>query len=393
MTDAPAKPRVALFPYYPALDGLRGYFLIAVVLFHAGWSFSGALLTMSGFFVLSGFLIASLLIAEYERYQRINVGQFLLRRARRLLPASMISIVLIGVLWNSFDLRNSGAIDPDEVARHTNIDLLSATFYVYNWRTINGPSWGGFGAFPRPNPPESSPISHFWSLAVEEQFYLFFPFIALLALGVMGGRRALGVISGTGIVLAIAFQPTLEGKEGIDRFTQMDRIYQGTDVRMAEFLIGALMAVAFSYPLVRRWLADSRLVMIVGIAVFALMTYWLFVIEIFSFWLYDRGRFAFIGALFGVIIFALTQPSGPLVRLLDNPVLRWLGQRSYGMYVYHFTLMRLFDHELLGWSRWPLLILQVSLTVIAGALSYTYVEQPIRRGYWPWQRQRMKAHA
>lgn len=382
MTESGYTPRKrALLPFYPALDGLRGLFVVAVVMYHAHFSFSGALILMAGFFVLSGFLIGSLLIAEFERDGRVDIPQFLLRRARRLLPASMITIVACAALWNVFDLRDPGGVDPAVVARETNVDLLTATFYVYNWKLIDGPIWAGFGAMMLPRAPESSPINHLWSLAVEEQFYLLFPLFAVAALFWARGRRGLGAVSILGIVLAIALQPTLDGQLGVEKALVMNRIYVGTDVRVAEFLTGVVMAVAFARPAMREWITTSRWVAAAGITVFAIVTWGVFAFHITSYWLYGRGGFAATGLVFAVLIFALTQKSGPLVWLHDFAALRWLGERSYGLYVYHFPIMRILD-DLVDWSRWPLLIAQVGLTLLAGAVSYSYFELPIRQGRW-----------
>ena len=240
------------------------------------------------------------------------------------------------------------------------------------------------------NKPFICPILHFWSLAVEEQFYLVFPFVAVLGLGLLGGRLALAVVIAGGLLLSIGLQPTSAGTHGMEAFTRMSRIYLGTDVRAAEFLLGSLMAVTFSYPVIRQWLMTSRWVAVAGIAVFALITYWLLTMKITSSWLYHRGGFAVLGALFAVIIFALTQPKGPLVWLLDNSLLRWLGQRSYGMYVYHLTLMAGLAGLAEGWPPILRICVLITLTLVVGSLSYTYFEQPIRRGYLPWQSGRKK---
>lgn len=382
--------RKPLLPYYPALDGLRGYFLIVVVLYHftAGALFKGALLTMSGFFVLSGFLIASLLVAESLRDDRIDIKTFLIRRARRLLPASVLTIIVVAILWNIFELRDPGGIDANEITRHTNINLLAAAVYMQNWHLIFGPDWGSLGGLVLSNAPEGSPIGHFWSLAVEEQFYIIFPFIAAFSLGILGGRLALAAVLFTGLAASIVFQPTLEGLKGIDIFTQMDRIYVGTDVRAAEFLIGCLLAVAFSYPSIRHWITTSRLITAAGAITLLLLTYLILELKITSYQLYARGGFAAIGGLFAVVILSLTQAKTFLTKTLESKLLQWLGVRSYGFYVYHFTLMQMFDVDMFGWPRYVHVIFLVLLTLVTGALSYTYFETPIRRGQWPWQRQK-----
>ncbi|CAA0123586.1 O-acetyltransferase OatA [Halioglobus japonicus] len=395
MTTNSAPRRAPLFPYYPALDGLRGYFAIAVLLHHFSGNdwFSGALLLMSGFFVLSGFLIASLLVAEHERDGRIDIGNFLIRRAKRLLPASILTIIIVAVMWNLFELRFPGGVDPAEVRHNTNMHLLASVFYVQNWHAATGPVWATFGAYFYPGTPGPSPVGHFWSLAVEEQFYLVFPFIAVLSLGLLGGRRALGVVIIAGLMLSIGLQPTIDGTDGMEKFYRMTRIYVGTDVRAAEFLIGALMAVFFSYPAIRQWITTSRWVTVAGIAALIFVTYWVFTEKVTSYWLFERGGFAKVGVVFVPIIFALTQARGVLIRLLDISFLRWIGERSYGMYVYHSALMTGFWRATESWPVIARVILLVVLTVIISGLSYTYFEQPIRRGYKPWQRKEKKLPA
>lgn len=395
MTSKSAVNQAPLFPYYPALDGLRGCFATVVLLHHfSGNSWlSGALFLMSGFFVLSGFLIASLLIAEHQREGRISIGRFLIRRARRLLPASMLTIVVVAVLWNLFEIRSPGVVDPILVTHNSNMQLLASLFYVQNWQLASGPVWATFAAYVYPGAPDPSPVGHFWSLAVEEQFYLVFPFIAVLCLSLMGGRRALGLVVVAGLVLSIGLQPTLDGTEGVEKLYRMTRIYVGTDVRAAEFLIGVLMGVVFSYPSIRHWITTSRWVAMAGTAAIVLTTHWVFTEKVTSYWLYERGGFALLGAVFVPSVFALTQSRGLLVRLFGMPVLRWLGERSYGMYVYHFVLMTGLWGLTQNWHELARLTLLVALTVIVSAWSYQYLEQPVRRGYWPWQRVRNKAPA
>jgi peptidoglycan/LPS O-acetylase OafA/YrhL len=224
-------------------------------------------------------------------------------------------------------------------------------------------------------------VAHFWSLAAEEQFYLVFPFLAVFSLGVLGGRLGLGVVAAAGLMLSIGLQPTLDGMEGVERFVGMSRIYAGSDVRAAEFLIGCLLAVIFSYQGARHWLTTSRWVTIAGIASFAVITYCLFTVKFTAGWLYERGGFAMIGLVFAIIICSLTQSNGLMVRMLGTEILRWLGERSYGMYVYHFPIMAGFAGVTHGWSVLLRILLLVGLTLITASVSYKYMEQPIRRGY------------
>ena len=220
-----------------------------------------------------------------------------------------------------------------------------------------------------------------------------FPFVAVLSLGLLGGRRALGFVIIVGLMLSIGLQPTIDGTQGMEKFYRMTRIYVGTDVRAAEFLTGALMAVVFSYPAIRQWITTSRWVTVAGFAALVFVTYWVFTEKVTSYWLFERGGFAKVGVVFVPIIFALTQAKGVMIRLLDIAFLRWIGERSYGMYVYHAALMTGFWGATDSWPVMARVTLLVVLTVIVSGVSYTYFEQPIRRGYKPWQRKAEKVSA
>jgi len=205
----------------PALDGLRGLAVVAVVLFHAGWSHAvGGFLGVSTFFTLSGYLITSLLLAERERTGRIDLPSFWARRARRLLPAAITTLLGVSLLAATL-------ATPEQLATLRG-DVLSALGYVANWRfLLAGRSYGDLFAAP-------SPVLHFWSLAIEEQLYVAFPIVVLLT-----PARRLAAVLGVLIAGSVLSSVVLFDAGGAN-----DAVYYGTFTRAAELLVGGLLAVA-----------------------------------------------------------------------------------------------------------------------------------------------------
>ncbi|HEY0485900.1 MAG TPA: acyltransferase, partial [Mycobacteriales bacterium] len=212
--------------YVPALDGVRALAVVAVLLFHGGVAAArGGFLGVDAFFVLSGYLITSLLLAEHARTGTIALTAFWGRRARRLLPALLVLVAFTAVAGHA-------TLAPDELARLRG-DALAALLYVANWRMIAH----GTGYFDTTAAP--SLLQHTWSLAIEEQFYLLWPLVLLLVLG--GRRRPLPALCLAGIGLSAVAAAVL-GAPGHD----VGRAYYGTDTRAASLLIGALLAAALA---------------------------------------------------------------------------------------------------------------------------------------------------
>ncbi|HET9471382.1 MAG TPA: acyltransferase, partial [Usitatibacter sp.] len=223
--DTPAAPGPANLPHHAALDSLRALAVLAVIAYHydASWA-RGGFLGVDLFFVLSGFLITTLLILEWRRSNRIATGRFWGRRARRLLPALMILLVLVAVI-------TVNVIDPWKRAGVRN-DGLASLFYVANWRFVAAKQ-GYFELFSAP-----SPLRHMWSLAIEEQFYLVWPLVTYAALRAgRGSLRLLAIVCAGGIALSIAVMAIVY-KAG-----DPSRAYYGTDARAHTILLGALLAV------------------------------------------------------------------------------------------------------------------------------------------------------
>ena len=372
----PANP----LGYQPALDGLRAVAVIAVVLFHSEFGFArGGYLGVSAFFTLSGFLITTLLLQEHRVAGRISLRAFWGRRLRRLMPASLLAIAL-SALYVSI-----GA--PHAVADAFRGDGLAALFDVANWRfVLSGRAYLDTFAAATGATTAQSPVLHFWSLAIEEQFYLLFP-VLLAGLLVVSRRRrtllsgALVILTGASLLLGIMF---VAGDD-------TTRAYFGTDTRAAELLVGALLAVAYARrPKAARSNASqsrrsTRLASIGGwLALGALVFAWTRVDHQDP--VLFRGGLLLHAALTAVVI-AVTLRQGTLRRVLAAPPLVALGRISYGVYVYHWPIFQWIDGDGGRTGGWRLFAMRMAVTLPLAIVSFVLVEHPIRHG------RRVRRHA
>jgi len=355
------------FGYSPALDGLRAFAVASVVLFHAGVSgLDGGFLGVDTFFVLSGFLITSLLLAEHLRTGRIALSNFWVRRARRLMPAllaMLVATVLVG----------HAVLDSDDL-KLLRADGLAALAYVANWRMI----WRGTGYVAATATP--SPLQHTWSLGIEEQFYVLWPLIVAGILTYVAARRtrtALLIFCGAGIVVseslcALLFQPDSIG-----------RAYYGTDTRAQALLIGAALAALMTPKRLDEPVrTGGRHPVLGGLAVAgALATLLLWhVAEDDARWMYFGGLTLAALATAALIAHAVTSPGSPTARILSLKPLVYLGRISYGVYLWHWPLFTFVTSDSTGLSRWPLLAVRLLGTAAIALASFYLLEQPIRRG-------------
>ena len=351
------------FGQKPALDGIRAIAVGSVIAYHFGsQEMSGGFLGVDMFFVLSGYLITSLLIVEWGRSSRIDLGAFWARRARRLLPTLFLMLLAVAA-WSYFyaDPIRLNAIRQDGIW---------SLFYGANWHFIaSGQSY--FDLFS-----EASPLRHMWSLAIEEQFYLVWPLLVLglLALG-RGRMRYLTLFSVVGIVASTALMINLY-QEG-----DPSRVYYGTDTRASQLLIGALLAV-----LLVRWSpktrAGQRGVQWLGITGIALAVATFAIATDRDTWLYHGGFLAFAVAT-ALLIAAAVQPGHhALVAVLSIRPVRWVGQVSYGLYLWHWPIAIFLSTSRIGVSGWSLAFVRLGATFVVTALSYYLVEVPIRHGHW-----------
>jgi peptidoglycan/LPS O-acetylase OafA/YrhL len=365
---------------------LRALAVIAVLLYHADLAWvPGGFLGVEVFFVISGYLITALLLAEWDQRGRIDLKTFWLRRARRLLPALYVLLVVT--------LAFAVVFLPGEVAGLRG-DVLAAFGYVTNWYLIFGQE-SYFEAVGRP-----SLLQHLWSLAVEEQFYLFWP--PILALGLCIGatrlrrRRVLTVAvlgaAASAVAMALLYAPSVDPS----------RIYYGTDTRATGLLCGAALAFLWS-PGEKYRLSEARhhrlrlpgrsrfrrrygwtaplLLDVVGFAALGALVWFCVNLGEFQPFLYIGG-FALVGLATTATIMAVVHPYSLIgSRILGSAPLRWVGVRSYGIYLWHWPVFMITRPDLdVPIDGVPLLALRLIATVVLADLSYRYIETPIRRG-------------
>ncbi len=350
--------------YMPGLDGLRALAVLAVIAYHLNFSWAaGGLLGVTVFFVLSGYLITDLLLAEWSRTGRVSLGQFWLRRARRLLPALFTMLAVVLAYMSLMDRSEILAIRGQ---------ALAATLYMSNWFLIfhHVSYFASFG------PP--SPLGHLWSLAIEEQFYLLWPLLLLLGLRFV--RRPVTLMSMSLVLaLASAVAMALIYVPGLDP----TRVYDGTDTRAFSLLIGC--ALAFLWPssaLSAKVSPRFRLLLnalgalgLLGI----LVLFWR--LNQYEAFLY-RGGMVLVSLAAALFILSLSHPASVWTRILGAKPLRWLGVRSYGIYLWHYPVIVLIAgiHDETGTVVLWRALLQVLATLVLAALSFRYVETPIRHG-------------
>jgi peptidoglycan/LPS O-acetylase OafA/YrhL len=382
----------------PGLDGLRALAVIAVLLYHAGLPWiPGGFLGVEVFFVISGYLITALLLAEWRRLGRVDLKAFWIRRARRLLPALYVLLVAT--------LAYAVVFLPSEVAG-LRADVLAALGYITNWYLIFGQE-SYFEAVGRP-----SLLKHLWSLAVEEQFYLFWPVVFWVGVS-FGARRwrerrvvvvALGGAAISVALMAVLFVP------GEDP----SRLYYGTDTRAAGLLIGAALAFVWSPNprttrdscptnrrlrlegvrqggswarslgrLRRRWGWTLPMWLdVIGLGALGALVLFCLRLGEFQPFLY-RGGLASVSLASAILIMAIAHPYtrlGGSVLLGWGP-LRWIGERSYGIYLWHWPVYMVTRPQLdVPFDGLSLLAVRLGVTVLLADLSYRYVENPIRAG-------------
>jgi peptidoglycan/LPS O-acetylase OafA/YrhL len=332
-----------------------------VLLFHGG-RLAGGFLGVEMFFVLSGFLITSLLLVEGSGTGRIRLGRFWARRARRLLPALVLLLLGTGLYCIVF-------ASPDELADIRG-DALATLGYVANWRAIfSGHDYWSLFAAP-------SPLQHTWSLAIEEQFYLVWPlvFVGLVAWFGRHLATATFVVAVAGsVVSAVLFAWLYDPLD-------VSRVYYGTDTRAGAVLLGgALAATAVRWGPVPRGVARVTLE-VVAFGSVALLAWAWSQLDGQSPFLY-RGGFTLCALAVVVMIASITHPErGPLARVLAWRPLCLLGLISYGVYLWHWPVYLVVDEARSGLEGWALLAVRVAVTVVIATASYLLVEQPIRRG-------------
>lgn len=374
-SDVPEHPRAAQHPgaaqharfaYQPALDGLRAVAVLAVMAYHGGVAWmGGGLLGVDIFFVLSGYLVTSLMLNEHARTATIRLGSFWARRARRLAPG--LAVLLLGV--SAYVYWGGASISASRVRG----DAIATLLYVANWHYILAAQ----NYFVRYGAP--SPLLHTWSLAVEEQFYLIWPPLCLVVLRKWGLRAVGRVAAGLALASATLCAALFAGGASIDR------LYYGTDTRSQALMVGALLAVIFA-----RRVPSGSPARLGGIgAVAAVVLAWcLTTVDGTGPFLYLGGFLVVSVATAAVIAASVGAPHGLISRALSWRPARYVGRISYGLYLYHWPLFLFLTQARTGAGGYALLALRFAATFAVAALSYHLLEAPIRRGVLPWSRPR-----
>ena len=359
--DDRSTTRPTTFAYQPALDGVRAVSVALVVLFHAGVPFLPAgYLGVSVFFTLSGFLITSLLLAEESRTSTIRVASFYGRRMKRLLPASTLCLAGV-VIAHAF-----GAFDGTPSLRR---DVVGAVLELFNWVRLSGT--GSYGELFASS---ASPLEHFWSLSIEEQFYWLWPALMLLALRRLHSRSTRRTMRRLVRLLVTATVVTSISSLVIAQVWGPDAAYWATPARLPEILVGASLAAWLhgrTVPTGAARIAAPALAAIVALSMLLPSDHGL---------AYEGGL-PLVALVSGTLILAL-QVDGPLRRALAWRPIVAVGSVSYGLYLFHWPVFVVLRDA--GWqlTRLPDLIGALAITAAMATASYRWVERPVRRSSW-----------
>ncbi len=358
----------------PGIDGLRAIAVMAVLFYHADVAWArGGFLGVEVFFVISGYLITSLLLVEWLRTGTIGVRAFWIRRARRLLPAVFLLLAVVSAA--------AILVYHDTLERMFG-DVIAASGYVTNWFLIVR-EVSYFETFGRP-----PLLQHLWSLSVEEQFYVLWPLVFSVGMALFrrGGHRRtirsflgltlLGIIGST-ILMAVLFTP----------YEDPSRVYYGTDTRAAGLLVGVALALVWMpWRLPRSIAAGSKRLLnsAGGIGMVGLLIV-LSRMDEFSPFLY-RGGFLLTSILTAIVIAVTVHPAASMAPLLDRPAMRWIGTRSYGIYLWHWPIFMITRPGIdLAGNAYLTFVMRTALTFAFAEASYRFVESPIRhKGFRGW---------
>ena len=351
--------------YITGLDGIRAIAVIMVLAYHLKLAlFKSGFLGVTVFFFLSGYLITGILISEVEEEGTIDLKNFWLRRIRRLVPAVMsMAVVIIFV---------SAVVNRIIFTKGCKDFLASVLGFNNWWQIFNKVSYFEAAGVP-------SPFTHCWSLAIETQFYLIYPLILLgiykLVKSREEGRAKRGLLF-VGVTLLLALISVILMIVLFDPQQDASRVYYGTDTRAFSLLFGALLAILWEYQMVPRRLSAS-VNMVLGSVSFAVLLVMTIAINGSSNFWYRGGQF--VGTILTVlVIYTVSGRKTWLSRFLSNPVLKWIGDRSYSIYLWHYPIILLISKGIK--ASWWITLIEIVLSVVLAELSYRFIETPIRHG-------------
>ena len=356
----------------PGLDGLRGIAVLAVIIYHADVSLLvGGFLGVDVFFVLSGFLITTLLINELTETNTVDRARFYLRRIRRLMPALFLVLFFSVLVSGLFVL---------DAAYHVRRDLPWAMTFVLNW------SYLFFEQSYFVNISRPPLLQHLWSLSVEEQFYVIWP-IMLIALykvkiGKISPRAKIFIASSVLAIASTAWMVHLSVANGFPIPNDPSRVYFGTDTHAMGLLVGCAAAALWRSERLNVKLTPDRAAAMNGLGLLSiagLAYFFLYVSELNEF-LY-RGGFLVLSILTVILVVIAAHPGLKFGQRLGNPVLKWFGDRSYGIYLWHWPIFVLMRTGIdIQWSDPVAFVVKIAIVLMIADLSYRFVEMPIRNG-------------
>jgi peptidoglycan/LPS O-acetylase OafA/YrhL len=346
------------FGYHAALDGIRALAVLAIIGFHDQYQWArGAYLAVDAFFLLSGYLITTLLLLEYRRHGTIKLKAFWGRRVRRLLPALLLVLLFVAwythayvVPWERSSVRNDG---------------IASLFYVANWRFI-ADKQSYFALFSA-----ASPLRHMWTLAIEEQFYLVWPLLVIGCLKL--GRGSMRILVAVSVVVSAVSVLLMTG---LFQAGDPSRSYYGTDTHAHTLLIGALLAMV----MVARppGVVVRRLIAVVGTAALVVvLLLWMHMSDTDARY-YHGGSLIY--ALLFTLVIAAAMNAGPVRGVLGFKPLAWIGTLSYGLYLWHWPITVWLVPTRVHVGTTELNLIRLAVTFAFAIASFYLVERPIREG-------------
>ncbi|MBM3674006.1 MAG: acyltransferase [Actinobacteria bacterium] len=349
--------------YQAALDGVRAFAVLAVLLYHGDVArVRAGFLGVDIFFVLSGFLITMLLLREYDATGCVDQRRFWTRRARRLLPA-LFAVVVFVCAYATFAAARSEL-------NTIRLDGIASLLYVQNWRLIVSEQ-SYFAQFHLP-----SPFRHMWSLAIEEQWYLIWPIVLPALLRVARGRLLRVALMTAGLGIASALLMLVLAHPGSDP----SRAYYGTDTRAQGLLLGALLGIAWTWRPGPTSRAGRAVVQALGLAGAAYLAWMVVTADDFDPGLF-AGQFTFVAIAAAALVAAAMTPGVVRVGLALAP-LPAIGRISYGLYLWHWPIYLWLTGSRTGISGNTLLALRLLVTFAVAIVSYCFLERPVRQGRW-----------
>ena len=350
--------------YITGFDGLRVLALLGVIFYHLlPFAVPGGYLGVPIFFAVSGYLITDIFIQEWDRTGKIKVGSFYVRRLKRLYP-TLLTILIGSSAYMTLFAQN--------LLSHIRNIIWTNLVFVYNWWLVgNGQSY-----FDRYN--GESPFTHLWYLSVLAQYYFIWPIVMIILLKLFSDYRPqiglfLTVLAvGSAILMAILYNPQ-----------NINRVYYGTEARMAPYLLGA--ALAFVWPSTRLSAnninSSTRVKFnIIGLISFIIMTFLFFVMPGTTPWPYHGGMFLF--SFISVMMIAIiAHPAFMWNSLLSNKLFKWIGSRSYGIYMYQLPVMVFYEQAVKNIAEHPVInsLVQIVIILILSELSYRFIEVPVAK--------------